>query len=308
MRIQNLQIGGLGNVALSVPHSQFVIISNIDNSKGSSLTFSALCTRNRQHCIRSLSDCTERFLTHVNGPSDSDVANLPPTVTVRRGIVTHGPQSAINATARVCSCLQLLFSHIKRAFSPVSNVRIGYRAARSIVTCVNRRRMKSDIVILTPVTAAAPLSGFLTVGDRRKCGHICFNSDFSHVSSFLATRLGSVHSVSTASIDVIVSHLHVTSSGSCRSHLCSAVSATFCRNRNVVCILFPSDSGRLTAFSIHFRTSNVAFRGPASGVFTFGSPTKTYPVYSNCNAIVNVSRGLIIPGPSLSMCSSYIRY
>lgn len=302
MRVGKTETGGLGGVSIGVPRNGFITVANISKSKGSSLTFSALCTRKRHQCIRSLSSCTHRFLNEVDGPRYSFVGKLPPTVTVRRGIVSQGPHSAINADARVCRCLHLLFTHVNGACSPVDKRRIGHRAARSILTYAQRFSGNAGFMVLTPlrVMRNEDLRGRLRVCLRRKCTHVLIGNRFVHVSSFR-------NSTGPRSVFLIVSHTSMDGRGSSVDHLVSSTRATFCRNSNTYHLLFLPD-GVDCSFSAQFRTSNVAFRRPASGVFTFGSPLNTYPAYRKFKDIVNVSRGLIVPGASVDLCSKYIMY
>lgn len=297
-------IGGLGGVSMRVPHGGLMIVAKLSNSKGSSLTFSALCTRKRHHCIRDLDDCTHRFLKHVDGPRYSFVGKVPPTVTVRRGMDDHGPQSAINASARVCRCLQLLCTHINGAFDPIDKRRIGGRSTRSVIGYVLRCPRKAECAILTPVLLhrSHALRRRLRVSVGRNFAHLRIGNRVVHVS-----RCGPG---TKSAIFLLVSHVATSSRGSSIDHLASSTRATVCRKSNTYLLHFcrPSKDAYLCHFDAGFRTSNVAFRRPGSRVFSFGSPVNTYPTYRKFKGIVNVSRRLIVPSHSLSICSNTMMY
>lgn len=309
MSVGKTGMGGLGGVSMGVPHGGLIIVAKLSNSKGSSLTFSALCTRNRQHCMRDLSSCTHRFLNHVDGPRYSFVGNVPPTVTVRRGIGDHGPHSAINASARVCRCLQLLCTHIKGACSPVDKRLIGGRDVRSVMGYVLSFPGKAGCAILAPVVPHRnhALLRRLRVSLGRKFAHVRIGHRVIHVRSFLrraTTRSGG------RGVCLLMSHVATSSDGSDVDHLASSTRATVCRKSKGYLLHFCSTSkdARLFSFDAGFRTSKVGFRRPGSRVFSFGSPLNTYPRYRNFNGIVNVSRRLIVPGHTLDMCSKTILY
>lgn len=289
---------------MSVPHGGLIIVAKLSNSKGSSLTFSALCTRKRHHCMRDLDDCTHRFLKQVDGPRYSFVGNVPPTVTVRRGMGDHGPHSAMKASARVCRCLHLLCSHMKEACDPMDKRRIGGRSARSVVGYVLSRPRKAECAMLAPVRLhrSHDLRRRLRVSLGRKFGHVRIGNRVGHVS-----RCGPM---TNSRICLLMSHVTMTSAGSTVDHLASSTRATVCRNSKAYVLHFclPSKAARLFSFDAGFRTSNVAFRRPGSRVFSFGSPVNTYPAYRNFNGIVNVSRRLIIPSHSLSICRKTVMY
>lgn len=289
---------------MGVPHGGLIIVANLSNSKGSSLTFSALCTRKRHHCIRDLDDCTHRFLNQVDGPRYSFVGNVPPTVTVRRGIGDHGPHSAMNASARVCRCLHLLCTHINGACDPIDKRRIGGRSVRSVMGYVLSCPRKAHCAILARVCLRSKhaLRRRLRVSQGRNFGHLRMGNRVIHVSR-CTTNGRSI-------MCLLISQVATTGSGSTVDHLASSTRATVCRNSNVYVLHFcrPSKAAQLRAFDAGFRTSNVAFRRPGSRVFSFGSPVNTYPMYRKFNGIVNVSRRLIIPGHSLSICSKTVIY
>lgn len=289
---------------MGVPHGGLIIVAKLSNSNGSSLTFSALCTRKREHCIRDLDDCTHRFLNQVDGPRYSFVGNVPPTVTVRRGMGDHGPHSAMKASARVCRCLHLLCTHMKQACDPVDNRRMGGRSPRSVIGYVLSCPRNAHCAILARVLLHRnqAVRRRLRVSLGRNFGHVRMGKRVMHVSRCGPTR--------GSAMCLLMSHVSTTDAGSTVDHLASSTRATVCRKSNVYVLHFclPSKAAGLRAFDAGFRTSNVAFRRPGSRVFSFGSPVKTYPIYRKFNGIVKVSRRLMIPGHSLSICSKTMMY
>lgn len=300
MFVGKTQVGGLGGVSIRVPESGLIIVANLSNDKGSSLTFSALCTRKRHHCIRDLSTCTHRFLKHVDGPRYSCVGNVPPTVTVRRGIGAHGPHSAIKASARVCRCLQLLCTHVKGAVSPISKGRIGGRRIDSVIGRILNCPTKAHFTMCTPIILPSKhdVGRRLRVLRGRNCAHLSVGRAICHVNRMLTSST----LLSCPIVRLLVSHLIMSSSGALGDHLTSSTRATFFRKRSAyvvhVCASRKAIMGRCSG---GFRTSNVIFRRPASVVFDFGGPLNTYPAYRNFKGILNVSRGLIIPSGDLSI-------
>lgn len=153
VRIENTQIRGLGGISISLPHGTLIIFANVSNSNGSSLTFNALFTRSRHHCLSSMSPCTQHLVSRINRPSISSVRNLPPTITLRRRHNAPSMHSSINDIAAVSGNLHVLCSQTngcptKRSvlctstFSPgaprntypaYSNVNHIFRIARSLL-------------------------------------------------------------------------------------------------------------------------------------------------------------------------------
>lgn len=286
----------MGGVSIRVPHSDLIIFANLSNSKGSDLTFSAVCTRKREHCIRDLSSCTHRFLKRVRGPSISCVRNLDPTVSVSRGAASGGPHSAINAMARVCSCLELLCTEVNVPRYPIYNERVSRRAISRVISGVLACSRNAGVRVVTPVihSEGNRCAGRLSSTHGSNCTHIHVSNDVCSLFRAVGLSGGGGRGVR-----VIISELIIGSD--VHDHLASDVRATARLSGNAIVYGVPSNRSRLFSLSCTYPRRNISVRRVDPHVFSFGGPCNTYGYYSNLNAFVRVSRGLIVPGGGLSV-------
>ncbi len=283
--------GGLGGVSIAVPHSGLIIMAKLSKDKGSALTFSAVCTRNREHCIRSLSTCTERFLNRVSGPSIRDVSKLSPTVSVSRGAADGGPHSAINAMARVCSCVELLFTEVNVPRYPGYKGRVGSRSVSRVISTITILPRQAGLRILTPMVE--------NEGNRR--GGIIgstFGGNFTEtvVSNRvvrLSNRSARLSGRGGRAVRVIISHLTI--GRKVREHLASSIRATLGVTRNVIRVSMVSKREVIFDAGCTYSSYNVDVRRLAPEVFSFGAPCNTYPGYVKVNSLAVISPSGIVP-------------
>ncbi len=282
---------GLGGIGIAVPHGALAMVAKLDKDNGSSLTFSAVCTRNRHHCVSAFSTCTHRFVKGVRHPSISCVTNLDPMVTVRRGAAGGGPHSAINAVARVCSCLHLLFTHTNATCDCVSNRGVMGCASHRVLSLVARGCSNGTICLLTP----------LIRGHGNRCGRLfrtaqggkCPGIHISNRVRRVAFNVGISHchgrSVRTVISGVIVG------TGS-RGHVLRDVSLYVgVKNKAVVVLRHSSGAPHWFSHRLVSPMSNVSCTRPTPRGFSFGAPGKTYPRYGNLNAVGRVSVSGVVP-------------
>lgn len=293
---------GLGGVSIRVPHSSLAIVAKLSNSNGSSLTFSAVFTRNRHHCVRAFSTCTHGFLNGVRHPSMSGVANLDPIVDVRRGAAGGGPHSAINAAARVCSCLHLLFTHTNATCDCHDNRRVIGCARRRIVSVVLSRCTKGTVFLLTPLVHRHGKRCHRLFRDVHHGNCLCM-----HISKRvrrIMDKVGLSH-CGVRGVRIIVSGLIIGRSS--RRHVHGDMTATVGRNSNVI-VIVRGKRGAKGGFSGHLVSpiANVTCRSPTPGVFSFGSPRNTYPRYGNLKGMGRVSVGGIVPSSDRDVCRNKV--
>ncbi len=294
--VGNTERRGLGGMSLALPHSGLVIFANLSNSKGSDLTFSAVFTSNRHECVRDLSSCTEVFLKRVSGPSMSSVRNLSPTVSVSRGAASGGPHSAINAIARVCSCLQLLCTEVNVPRYPIYNERVGHRSISRVISGVVRLPRNAHVRLLTPVIHN---EGNRCIGRlRRTGGSNCIEIEISNSVCRLSRGVG-LSGGGGRAVRVIISHLMVGSR--VHSELDSSVRITAGLSNNLLNISMVNNRRVLFSRGCTYPSRNMSVRRLSPQVFSFGGPFKTYPSYANLNIFGEMSPGLVVPGSRLAV-------
>lgn len=263
-----------------------------------------MCTRKRHHCIRSLSTCTQRFLSLVRGPSISRVRKLSPTVSVRRGSASRGPHSAIKAVARVRSCLHLLFTHINRPHYPSRSIPLTTRAIDRVISGILSRPRNGHLVLLTPVVGrhGNRRAGALRGLTDRNCVHTHVSNRIYSLSSPPGLRLRGGRAVR-----IIISHFGIHSS--LARHLTRSFRATLRLSNNATMITSVSSPGtRRLLFSTGFTypVYNCDVHRLRPQLFSFGGPTKTYPAYSNLNMRRCFSPSHIVRGPRLSLTNNTV--
>lgn len=298
----NTHIRGLGGVSTRVPHGDLAIVANLDKDNGSSLTFSAVFTRKRHHCVRAFSTCTHGFLKGLRHPSISGVAKLDPIVSVRRGAAGGGPHSAINAAARICSCLHLLCTHTKRTCSCLSNRGVIGCARRRVLSLVLGSCGKGHVCVLTP----------LIHDHGKRCGRLfrrihggnCLCMHISNRMHRILPNVGLSH-CGGRSIRIIVSGLIIASGSS--AHLGGDITATVHRNSKLLVVLSTraSDIHRCDG-QLVYPIAKLSCQRPTPRGFSFGSPRKTYPGYGKLKIIDRVSVSGIVPSHRLSVTKNTV--
>ncbi len=299
--VGNTDRRGLGGVGTMVPHSGLMVFANLSKDNGSSLTFSAVCTRKREQCMRSLSSCTHRFLNRVRGPGIRIVRKLSPTVSVSRGAASGGPHSAINAIARVCSCLHLLCTHINMPRYPIYNGRVGRRAASRVISVIVGLSTNDGVRVLSPTMAG---HGNRRIGRLRRTHGRNFTE--MHVSSLicsLSRRVG-LRGGGGRAVRMIISHLIVGSR--VRSELASDVRATIGLSNNLIGISMVNKRRLGFSRACTYSRRNVDVPRLAPAVFSFGGPVNTYPRYVNVNIFVGMGPGLLVGSRGGSLLSNTV--
>lgn len=298
MGICNTHMRGLGSVSTRVPHGDLAMVAKLDKDKGSSLTFSAVFTRKRHHCVRAFSTCTHGFLNGLRHPSMSGVAKLDPIVSVRRGAAGGGPHSAIKAAARVCSCLHLLCTHTKVTCSCLSK--------RGVIGCARRRVLrlvlgscgKGGVCVLTPlIHSHGKRCGRLF---RRVQGGKCLCIHVSKRIHRVARNLGLSH-CGGRSVRMIISGLVMRSGSS--GQLGRDITATVHRKSKLLVVLSTRarDVQRCDGHLV-YPIAKLSCQRPTPRGFSFGSPRNTYPHYGKLKMIDRVSISGIVPGGRVSVC------
>lgn len=226
----------------------------------------------------------------------SRVANLSPTVSVSRGAADRGPHSAINAIARVCSCLHLLCTHINIPRYPIYNQIVDRRAISRVISTILGLSRNAGFRMLTPIIHrhGNARRGRLSTTHQNNCSHIHVSNRLCSLSRRVALRGG----VGRA-IRVIISHLTV--HGNVQNHLTSSLRATLTLANNVTRISIVNN--RYVAFDRGFTypRRNVSVDSLSPQLFSFGGPLNTYRGYANLNAFVQISRRHVLPGQDLSV-------
>lgn len=278
------------------------MVANVDNDNGSSLTFSAVFTRKRHHCIRAFSTCTHGFLKGVRQPSISGVANLDPIVSVRRGAAGGGPESAIKAAARICSFFHLLCTETKRTCSCLDN--------RGVIGCARRRALR--LVLGRCGKGGACLLTPLIHGHGKRCGRLfrrvqggnCLGIQMSNRVGRVFRNVG-LSQCGVRDVRIIVSGLII--SRSSRHHLGRDLHVTVGRNSKLMLIL-STRAGRIHRFDHQLVSpiANLSCDRPTPRGFSFGSPRNTYPGYGKLKRIGLLSVGGVIPSTSLDVCDNNV--
>lgn len=291
--IENTGRRGLGGMGIRVPHGGLIMVAKLSNSNGDSLTFSAVCTRKREECIRDLSSCTEVFLNRVSGPGIRDVRKLSPTVSVSRGAASGGPHSAINAIARVCSCLHLLCTEVNIPRYAIYKERVHRRAISRVISGVVACRANAGVRIVTPIMENEGNRRTGILSDTK--GSNCIHTEISKVVCSLSRGVP-VRGGGGRGVRVVISHLMV--GPRVTSELSSDVRATSGLNNNLIAIGF--GNSRSIAFSrgCTYPRRNIDVSRLSPEVFSFGGPFNTYPGYAKLNMFLGVSRGGVVPSVS----------
>lgn len=158
MRMENTYIRGLGGMGMGIPLRRVIKVTNMSNSKGSSLTLNILCTRNSEQCLRSLSACAEEHVAETTGTRISRILCIPTTLTLRRHPNVPNVHDAFKAKARLLGDLQLVCSQLTSRQYP------GKRCIPPALGITTRRRVvypRYNRHIRTPDTRR------LTFGSRK---------------------------------------------------------------------------------------------------------------------------------------------
>lgn len=177
----------------------------------------------------------------MSGPSISTVRKLDPTVSVSRGSASRGPHSAINAIARVCSCLQLLCKQTKRPRYPRYSHDVSPRAVSRVVSQIVTLPSHAQFRVLTPI---------IHNGGNARGGLV---SDLTS-RNFIQIQIGKrVHRLASGvrlsggrdrRVRIIISHL--IGGSNLRRHLTSSLTAYLGQSRKVIIVSVLTSGGRRT--------------------------------------------------------------
>src|SRR6201986_3928321 len=117
----------LKNLSLTIPRSQFVVITGVSGSGKSTLAFDLLFAEGQRRFLDSMNVYARQFVEQLARPDVDLITGIPPTVSIEQRNSRGGGKSTVATVTEVYHFLRLLFARLGTQFCPRCEVPVQAR-------------------------------------------------------------------------------------------------------------------------------------------------------------------------------------
>ena len=305
MARENLVVKGarehnLKNVTVIIPRNRLVVVTGLSGSGKSSLAFDTIYAEGQRRYVESLSSYARQFLDQMEKPDVDSIEGLSPAISIDQKTSSRNPRSTVGTITEIHDYLRVLFARAGEARCPGCDRRISRQTVAQVVDRLRGTPEGTRLEILAPVVRGRK-------GEHRALLGKLLREGFTRarIDGEVRELDGSVslEKMKKHSIEVVVDRLR-TKPGVER-RLADSVETAAKAGGGVILVL---QDGAEYLYSLEYACP---YCGKGIGeisprMFSFNSPYGACPECHGLGTLVDFSRELVVPDPSLSIAGGAI--
>lgn len=302
IHISGAKSHNLKSVDVSIPRSEFVVITGLSGSGKSSLAFDTIYAEGQRRYMDTLSTYAKHFMGILEKPEVEDITGLSPIIAIEQKTTGNNPRSTVGTITEIFDFLRLLYAKASKAFSPETGKEMVRYTDEQIIELVMENYRGRKCYLLSPLV-------------RGRKGHYKELFDQLRKRGYTQCRIdGEIHELSEVSaldrykthfIELVVDKLKPNDSDIKRIR--DSVATALNRGKGSIAIM-DMESGKESHFSKHLVDSEtgLSLQEPQPHSFSFNSPEGYCPHCKGLGMIVNINMDSIIPDKSVSIADGGI--
>jgi excinuclease ABC subunit A len=304
--IQGAREHNLRNVSLEIPRERLVVITGISGSGKSSLAFDTIYAEGQRRYVESLSAYARQFLGVMEKPDVDAIDGLSPAISIEQKTVSRNPRSTVGTVTEVYDYLRLLWARVGTPHCSDCGRPVARQSASEIVDRVLTWDEGTRIQVLAPLVRGRK-------GEFRELFEKARKDGFARVrvdgEIYDLTEPPALNRYENHDVSVVVDRLVVRSGD--RVRLADSVETALRTAEGIVEVLAHEEKGGEPAS--HLFSQRYACPHCGTGLpeleprqFSFNSPYGACPDCDGLGARREVSAGMVVGDPSLSILEGVI--
>lgn len=300
--VSRARTNNLRDVSVTIPRSEFTVITGVSGSGKSSLAFDTLYAEGQRRYVESLSAYARQFMGRMQKPECDFIKGLPPAIAIEQKVNTRNTRSTVGTSTEIYDYLRLLFGRVGHTYSPVTGCEVRRHSVDDVVNTITTYPEGTRIAVISPISLpdgrkfTTQLGIFLKEGFSR----MIHNGEFKLIEDLMADK--NLPDVADG-YDLVVDRLAVAHEGDEMSRLADSVETAFFEGHDAMSVLVWDADGTIHRhdFSTRFEADGITFMEPSDLMFNFNNPFGACPRCEGFGRTVGIDERLVIPNPALSV-------
>ena len=297
INVWGARVHNLKNVDVTIPRNSLTVITGLSGSGKSSLAFDTIFAEGQRRYIETFSAYARNFLGGMERPDVDKITGLSPVISIEQKTTNKNPRSTVGTTTEIYDYLRLLFARAGTAYSYMTGEKMVKYTEERVVEMILHDYAGSKILVLAPLV-------------RNRKGHYRELFESLRRKGYLYVRVdGEVKDIERGmkvdryknhNIELVVDRLAVQDKD--EERLRKTV-ATAMKQGDGLIMVMDNDTGEAKFFSKRLMcpTSGIAYKDPASNIFSFNSPEGACPKCKGLGYVDEIDMDKVIPNPSLNI-------
>ncbi len=286
----------LKDVSLTFPRNKLVVITGISGSGKSSLAFDTIYAEGQRRYMESFSAYARSFIGNMERPDVDKINGLSPVISIEQKTTSRNPRSTVGTLTEIYDFLRLLYARAGEAFSYATGKKMIKQTEEQITDIILSGFKEAKLTLLAPVVKGRKGHYRELFQQVRKSGYAKVRVDGEVLD---ITPKMQVDRYKTHDIEVVVDRIIVRDNE--RARIAQSIQNSLKQGNGVM--LAMEENGEIHYYSKYLMDpeTGIAYDEPAPNNFSFNSPYGYCPSCKGLGKIEEITRGAVIPDPSLSI-------
>ncbi len=155
-RVNTIEIAGarehnLQDVALTIPHNKFSVLTGVSGSGKSTIAFDIVFAEGQRRYLESLNAYARQFVQPASRAEVDSAVGIPPTVAIEQRTSRGGQKSTVATVTEIYQFLRLLYAKLGVQYCPECSVPIQPQSQASILANIEQEMKGAEIRVLAPL-------------------------------------------------------------------------------------------------------------------------------------------------------------
>lgn len=294
--IRGARMHNLKNISVSIPRSQFVVITGVSGSGKSSLAFDTLYAEGHRRYVESLSSYARQFTGKLSKPDVDFISGLAPAIAIQQKVTSRNSRSTVGTSTEIYDYLKLLFARIGKTYSPISGKLVKRHTVSDVVDYVTS--LADGLRFLISFTyqpgAGRSITDALKILKQQGYVRLFYKGTVVKIDEYIPSDDNLLKVVVDRGTTGPADEEEL-------SRLADSVQTAFFEGRGSCEVIFPDQPEYNQIFSSQFSEDGIQFEEPSVHLFSFNTPYGACPTCEGWGSIIGIDESLVIPDQNLSI-------